>query len=136
MAGYDAPGTNGISPSCPSGIYYLPGGTGDVITFGGGNTPATFSFCVVSRYVAGGTQGRIVTAGFDGTAGSNVLLGHWEGNVRGTPSSLSSLRLIRLRAGTHWKPSTSLPRLRGPSPSSPTSPQTHSRRLVWLSWGA
>lgn len=66
----DPPGANGIAPSCPNGIPYVSGTTATALLFGP-VLPATFSYCVVSRYTSTSTawQLRIVSS-------ANLALGH------------------------------------------------------------
>lgn len=69
----DGPGANGINASCPNaGISYVTGTTATALTLG--QLPATFSYCVVSRYTSTTGQGRIVAS-----SAANVLLGHFNG---------------------------------------------------------
>lgn len=130
-AGYDAPGVNGISPTCPNGgIYYLQGTASDQITFGG-TLPPYFSWCVVSRYVAGQATARIVSTQL-ASAPYTVLLGHYAGYVRTNPAPYPRPTAAPRRSGRHSACPRALVFARG-NPSAAECRPDRQRLLSFLS---
>lgn len=73
---FDAAGSNGVLPTCPSGGVWFASGTVQTVATFVPQVPSPFSFCAVTRYT-GVNRGRVLTALGD----DNFILTHDAGSA-------------------------------------------------------